>query len=364
MSQKIMTKKSRCWLSPSFLLPQESHRSRLIRSTYPPPLKGPRFFSRSRICQVICTLSPYKALGPDKIPNVVLMKCIDVLIDHLFFIFRTVFELTVYHPRWLKSITLVLCKIGKSSYDVAKSYCLIGLIDTILKVLSTLCSKHISYLSEKHGLLSVTQFGGRLGRNTSDAMMLTVHKIKEAWRWGKVAAALFLDMQGAFPNTVKEQLIHNMRMRRVPTCFTNIVSLSLTGHSTSLKFDDFISDPFPLDNGMIQGDPSLMNYYSFYNTPLIDTAAGNDELSPGFVDDSMMLAIGDTLAQCHDKLKDMMEQPGGGFSWSLMHNSPFELTKTALMNFPRSYRDIIPGALRLDKPNADGSVSTSLTQPV
>ena len=45
-------------------------------------------------------------------------------------------------------------------------------------------------------------------------------------------------------------------------------------------------------------------------------AVSSDELSPGFVDDSMMLAIGDTMEQCHMKLKDMMECPGGGFDWS------------------------------------------------
>src|ERR1700720_1069262 len=171
------------------------------------------------------------------------MKCVEALIDHLFYIFRAVFELSVYHPRWLKSTTLVLCKIGKTAYDMAKVYCPMGLIDTIPKVLSTLCSKHISYLAEKHNLLLPTQFGGHPGRNTSDAMLLTVHKVKDTWRRGKVAAALFLDVQGAFPNMVKDQLLHNMKMCRVPKCFTNIVSLSLTGRTTSLKFDDFISEP-------------------------------------------------------------------------------------------------------------------------
>jgi hypothetical protein len=149
---------------------------------YPTPLRGPRFFSRKRIRQVIRSLSPYKAPGPDKIPNVVLMKCIDALIDHLFFIFRAVLELKVYHPMWLESITLVLRKIGKSYYDVAKSYRPIGLTNTTPKVLSTLCSKHTSYLAEKHNLLPATQFGGRPGRNTTDAMLLIVHKIKGAWR--------------------------------------------------------------------------------------------------------------------------------------------------------------------------------------
>ena len=78
-----------------------------------------------------------------------------------------------------------------------------------------------------------------------------------------------------------------------------------------------------------------MLYHLFYIALLISTVMSDDELSPGFVDDSMMLAIGNSLRQCHEKLKDMMERLGGGFEWSYTHNSPFELSKTVLMNFPR-----------------------------
>ena len=198
-------------------------------------------------------LSPYKAPGPDKIPNVMLIKCCDTIIDHLFYIYRAVFEHDIYHSRWLESSTLVLRKIGKPTYNMAKAYRPIGLIDTISKVFASLCSRHISFLAEKHNLLLPTQFGGRPGRNTTDAMLLVTHKIKDAWRKGKSTAALFFDMQGAFPNIVKDQLIHNMRMRRVPTCFINIVSLSLTGRTTHLRFDDYLSEPIPLDNGTSRG---------------------------------------------------------------------------------------------------------------
>jgi hypothetical protein len=176
--------------------------------------------------------------------------------------------------------------------------------------------------------------------------------------------ALFLDVQGTFPNMVKEQLIHNMRMRRVPECFTDIVSLSLTGHTTHLKFDDFVSDPIWLTNSTTQGNPPSMIYYAFYNAPLLDTAKSKDELSPGFVVDSIMLAIGDSLASCHKRLKDMMEREGGGFEWSHTHNSPFELSKTALMDFPRSFCNSSLGDLSLDKPNMDGTVSNFKVKPV
>ena len=226
-----------------------------------------------------------------------------------------------------------------------------------------LCSRHISFLTEKHNLLPKTKFGRRPGRNTTNTMMLVNHKIKDAWRSGKVTAVLFLDVQGAFPNMVKEQLIHNMRARQVPECFINITQAFLTGQSTCLKFDDYLSRPLPFGNGTTQGDPSSMLYYLFYNAPLISTATSDDKLSPGFVDDSMMLAMGNSLRQCHEKLKDMMERPGG-FEWSYMHNSPLELSKTELENFPRLHRNSDPGILTLDKPNPDVTVMPSSLRPV
>ena len=105
-----------------------------------------------------------------------------------------------------------------------------------------------------------------------------------------------------------------------------------------------------------------MLYYAFYNAPLIEIASGSSEMSPGFVDDSMMLAIGDSLAICHTTLKNMMEHPNGGFNWSRTHNSPYELSKVGLMNFPHSFRDQIPTDLTLHKPNLDGSFSASTIQ--
>ena len=114
----------------------------------------------------------------------------------------------------------------------------------------------------------------------------------------------------------------------------------------------------------MQGDPTSMLYFGFHNAPLIKIASSDDKLSAGCIDNTMMLATRHTLDHCYEKLKDMMEWPGGGFNWSLTHNLPFKLSKTGLMNFPRSFRDPIPNGLRLDRTNSDGSVTLSLTQLV
>jgi hypothetical protein len=167
------------------------------------------------------------------------------------------------------------------------------------KLLSTLVAADLSHLAEKHNMLPSMQFGGRPGRCTTDAMHVVAHKVKDTWRSGKVASALFLDVQGAFPNTVKDQLIHNMKMRRVPLCYTKLAERMLTNRQTQLRFDDFISDPIQIINGTTQGCPLSMLFYSFYNAPLIDSTQNSNEVSLGFVDDSMFLAIANTIDEAH-----------------------------------------------------------------
>ena len=175
----------------------------------------------------------------------------DVLIEHLFFIYRAVFELNVYHNKWLTSTTLVLRKPGKPAYNIPNAYSPIGLLDTLGKLLSTLVAADLTFLVEKHELLPSNQFGGRPGRNTTDAIHMLTHTVKNTWRSGKVAAALFLDIQGAFPNTCKDQLIHNMKARRIPSCYIKLISNMLTNRKTSIVFDDFTSDPIDIDNSRL-----------------------------------------------------------------------------------------------------------------
>ena len=204
---------------------------------------------------------------------------------------------------------LVLCKPGKPAYDVAKAYRPIGLLDTIGKLLSILVAADLSHLAEKHGLLPPGQYGGCPGRNTSDAVHFLTHTIKDAWRAGKVAVALFLDVQGAFPNTVKERLIHNMRAQRVSSCYIRLIDNMLTNRKTWLHFNDYTSEPIPINNGTTQGCPLSMLLYTFYNAPLIESTTSKNESSIGFVDDSAYLITANSLLEAHEDIKDLMERP-------------------------------------------------------
>ena len=313
---------------------------------YPAPVPYTPHFTKDQIRHIIRKLSPHKAPGPDGIPNVVYVKCIDVLIDHLYHIYNASLGEGYYYETWLDSLTAVLRKPGRQTYDVPKSYRPIALLNTIAKIFTALVAQDITTLAEQHKLLPAHHFGGRPGRRTTDSMHLLTHRIKHAWRNGRVASILFLDIEGAFPNAVKERLLHNMKMRRIPESLIRCVDTVLTGRHTRLRFDDFVSNRIPLTNGIGQGDPLSMIVYLFYNADILDIPRARGELAVAFVDDTSLFAEGATFADTQAKLKSMMNRNGGAFQWSAAHNSRFEISKFALVDFSRK-KDIDPPPLIL-----------------
>ena len=297
------------------------------------------YFTREQIKLAAAKLTAFKAPGPGGVPNVVLQQCINTLVNHLYYIFRAIFELDTYPNEWKESITVVLRKPGKPSYENPKAYQPIALLNTMGKLFSTITTDEISYFCKTRDLFPPNQFRRRPARTTMDSMLLMTHMIKEAWRNRKVASALFLDVQGAFPNVVKEVLLHNMRTQGVPSTYIHLTNTLLTGRITRLSFDDFISNLIKINNGNNQGCPLSMIFYAFYNAGLLKLSPPNstDKSQFGFVDDVVLLATGDTFEETHHKLQNMMEWHGGAFDWSESHYSQFKLTKLALMDFsPKS----------------------------
>jgi hypothetical protein len=125
----------------------------------------------------------------------------------------------------------------------------------------------LSDVTERHEVFPSRHFGGRSGRTTIDALLLS-QKAKDAWRRGRVATAILLDISNAFSNAVKDNLLHHLKKRRVPKEIVQFVSLILPGRGTSLQFDDYSSPWFEVRNGIGQGDgfyicTTMLTYLTF-----------------------------------------------------------------------------------------------------
>ena len=292
-------------------------------------------------------LKPFKAPGPDGIPNITLTKCADLIAERLSHIYRAMLDKNLMYKPWKMFITVVLRKPGKPNYDVPKAYRPIALLNTMWKVATAIIANHISYITEKHQLLPANHFGGRPGRTTTDAVHLLVTRIKDAWRAGKVTSVLFLDIEGAFPNANPERLIHNLRKRGIPAKYAQFVRNMLEGRVTTLKFDGFVSDLIPIDNGIGQGDPLSMILYQYYNADLLDIPMREGEDAEAYVDDTIMIATDTDFNETHRKLESMMCREEGVETWSNTHSSPLEYSKLALINFGHKHKDLGDPTLRL-----------------
>jgi hypothetical protein len=261
---------------------------------------------------------------------------VDILDERLTSIFRAVFELNTYYDPWREFTTIVLRKPGKPSYEIPKAYRPIALISTTAKVLTSIVAENLSHIIEQHRLLPSNHFGGRPGRSTVDGVNYLVHKICDAWRNNKAVSVLFLDAEGAFPNTVTARLIHNLKRRRIPTAIINFVEQLLHNRKTRLKFNDYISDIINITNGIGQGDPLSMLLYILYNTDLLDIPDNpTEEDALGYVDDIALIATGSDFVETNNRLTDMMTKEEGGLEWSTNHNSRFEVSKSVVLHFSK-----------------------------
>ena len=303
---------------------------------YPDPLPDPPQLTEDQLRKHIFKSAPYKAHGPDEIPNAVIQQCEPLIRQRLIKIYQAILDLGIYYDPWKDFTTVVLRKPGKPSYEVPKAYRPIALLSCMAKVLTSVVTEIISDLVEIHHLLPKTHFGGRPGRTTTDAVHYLIHKIKTAWRNEEVVSVLFLDVEGAFPNAVTDRLIHNLKKRRIPAILVGFVARLLTNRRTRLRFDDYVSEYRDITNGIGQGDPLSMLLYILYNADLLEIS--DDELREdalGYVNDIALLAIGNDFEESTQRLKVMMTKEEGGLQWSREHNSKFEVSKSAIVYFSR-----------------------------
>ena len=148
-----------------------------------------------------------------------------------------------------------------------------------------------------------------------------------------------------------------MRSCQVPTPYIHLINCMLSDRQTQLYFNDFTSEPILLST--TQGCPLSMLLYAFYNMELIKIAHGKNKLEAGFVDNCAFVATADNLNNSHRILKDMMECPNGVLNWSLNHNSKFEISKLAIMDFPHPHKAKTLTPLIIKQRLEDGTTTTN-----
>jgi len=109
-------------LAKSFFPAKPLHETDAVNITYPMQCDKAGRISKEVIVRKLHRLKLYKAPGPDGIPNIILTKCADLLVDSLHQIYSAIYDRKLHYEPWKQFTTIVLRKPGKPTYDVPKAY--------------------------------------------------------------------------------------------------------------------------------------------------------------------------------------------------------------------------------------------------
>jgi len=149
---------------------------------YPAPKFKFSPITNEQIHRAITKLGPFKVPGLDGIPNIVLIRCADLLVPHPGPLYRVTFKLSVYPTRWRDSVMVVLRKPGKADYTVPNVHWPVSLLNTIAKVLSACMAEDLTHAVKTHGLLPNNHFGSQPGCTTTDLLHYVTKFVKDTWR--------------------------------------------------------------------------------------------------------------------------------------------------------------------------------------
>ena len=119
------------------------------------------------------------APGQDGLPTLVWRELWPFVSTRITQIFSASVSLGYYPAQWKTAKIVVLRKPGKDDYTTPKAYRPISLLNTLGKLLEAVMARRLSYYAESYQLLPDTQFGGRPGRTTEQALLVLANSVDQ-----------------------------------------------------------------------------------------------------------------------------------------------------------------------------------------
>ena len=304
--------------------------------TYPEPAWAFRAITDQQVERVFRLMKPHKATFTGSLHNDFMRHTSDLIAPLYAPLYCATFMLEYYPDTWKQTETIVLRKPNRGDYHDPNSWRPIVLSKGEARALNKCIAEDLSWGCEAKQLLPTQHYGGCPGRRATDAVMAMVAEIKNAWRNGKVATAIFLDVKGAYPSTDVEMLRHEVRLAGIPTQYTEWLQRRMAGRTTTISFNGHQSVAFAVENGLDQGDPASGILYSLYNAGLArNLKPKQGKYSFLYIDDNTILATGSNFQETHNKCADMLQREDGPFQWATSHNCEYSVPKFQALDLIR-----------------------------
>ena len=303
--------------------------------------------TEQEIARALTGIKGSKAPGIDGLPTLVWKKTWSAISDIVGQIFEASIQLGYYPRRWKTASIVVMRKDGKPDYTTPDAYRPISLLNTLGKILERVMAKRLSYYAEKYRLLPDTQFGGRPGRSTEQALLILANSIDRALRKHKVLTLLAFDIKGAFNGVSKESIDARLRQKGIPSIARNWIRSFMEDRQANIAFDGFSTSVETISSaGLAQGSPLSPILFAFYNSDLVNQSVTLRGGASAFSDDYFRWIVSSSAKGNIEKLQEddipRIEE------WARRNGAVFDAKKTKLIHFTRKKSEQLLGSITMN----------------
>ena len=234
---------------------------------------------------------PHAAAGPDGIKPIVLQNLPEGLIQTLVNIFEASLRLQYIPMEWRKSDVIFACKGGDRDLNDPRSFRPISLTSFLFKAHERLNG----WWCEDEGLdlaMHDHQFAFRKGRNTEQALSMTIDRIEKGLSNKEFGLVVLMDIRGAFDNIKTESIIAAMNKYGVPPPISRWYKAYLQDRYSTVE-QNGVKVTLRVTDGTPQGgvlSPPLGWNLAFND--LLQRMDKGPALSVGFADDDSLTITG------------------------------------------------------------------------
>jgi hypothetical protein len=221
-----------------------------------PLVLGP---SRLEVEIVIAKLKKYKSPCSNHVPVELIQAGGEMLLSAIHKLVNSTWNKEELPNQWKESIIVPIHKKGDKTD--CNNYRGISLLSTSYNILSNfLLSKLSPYIDE---IIGDHQCGFRRNRSTTDQILYIRQILERKWEYNKTVHQLFKTFEKAY-DSQRDEVLYNILIEfGVPTKLVRLIKMCLNETYSKIRIGKHLSDSFPIQNGLKQGDalsPLLSNF--------------------------------------------------------------------------------------------------------
>ena len=290
--------------------------------------------SNSEVANIIKSLDPKKATGPNSLPNNILILLLNDISNILTNIFNLSLE-TGQFPTLLKTVKVIPVYKNKDSPFDACNYRPISLLSNIDKIFEKLVHTRIVKFLDKNKLIFNKQFGFRSKHSTSHALISLTEKIRKSIDEGKLSCGIFIDLQKAFDTVDHLILLEKLNHYGIRGLTNNWFKSYLCQRQQYVSISGINSDLMSIAHGVPQGSVLGPLLFLLYINDL-PNAIPHSNIIP-FADDTGFL-------HSHDNFIDLVSEMNNDLNklriWLNANKISLNLTKTVAILFKDPQKNV------------------------